>query len=1184
MVPRSVASRVYIICVLFALFCSGIIVWPLVQLLSERQVRVCTQHITAHTDLTAQRIDAYLAGLLARPVDVLSAYDIWRMPVREVRALLEGALRLDRACEELALVTGTGTLVRVTRPDLQPAARVLHAETKVQHALHEGARQIGRITVCSNTPGCFLEVVWPIQKARPAQAGALWARFNLRYVRNMLSTSALGAHGYMCISDDHTIMLANATYPAATTHSRSAHRKAPQTLWELPLRRGVFDEVIVAVTRPLPSISWSVTLALPTEDVLRPQYAMLAGFGLIVIAIVVAGAALSLVIARWLTMPVRTLSAAAHAIGAGHFDTVVPALGRNEFGVIADAFNAMALGIRDRTATIRRTQAYLTAAIHSSPVGIVIADAPAVRPTIINAAAAALYGVTPEQVLALRTLTAGDTPWSWPHLSAAPLERTITEGVTLHDEEAILQRADGSRRTVNVNAAPIRDQHGVTVAGVLMLMDVTERAAAQQDLVQRDRLLQSIARGLGVLLQTADIKAAVPRFLEVIGQACAADRVYVFENHRDAASGAQMMSQRYEWCRPDVTPQIDNPLMQNLPYAPALARLETTLQEGQAFAGHVRDFPSGERAVFEPQDIKSILVVPIIQAGSFWGFIGFDAVRGEQIWPASDIAILRIAADCLGATIHRSQADDELITTKEQLTTVLRSMPLPVFAKDAAGRYIVCNAAFMEFFGVGEADVLGKTVAECWPHEDAAVFHQKDLEVMADDSLQVYEHQVRNARGDMRHVIFTKACFHDARGAVTGIVGTIMDITERARAELERLGLERQMQHAQKLESLGILAGGIAHDFNNMLMAMLGNLDLAQMTLSPASPAWPTLEEARNAARRAADLTRQLLAYSGKGHFEVTALDLRALAEEMVRLIDVSITKRAAIRYDFAEHVPRIRADATQVRQVIMNLVTNASEALGGTAGTIALSVRMLHCTAAMLRTALPPGAHDAGAYVELAVSDTGCGMDAATVQRVFDPFFTTKLIGRGLGMAAVLGIVRGHRGALHIASTPGRGTTVRVLFPVADATAVAQAVPLPLATSDWTAHGLVLVADDETNVRSVTARMVQTLGFDVLTATDGDQALALYRERQAAIVALILDYTMPHRDGYEALAAVRAINPTAIVIISSGYTEEDIARRFQDVAPNAYIQKPFTIAHLRAALRTALQPPTIRAQNNDER
>jgi PAS domain S-box-containing protein len=1173
LVPTSVASRVYIICVLFVLFCISIVVWPLVHVVAERQARMCAQQLMAHTDLVAQRIDAYLAALLTRPADVLAVHAVPSRPTSNVWVLLDAMLRLDSACESVALVAPTGTVLHVKRHGFPYPMPMLHTDKLIVYAIQEGAQQVSRIVICSNTHDSFVEVAWPATLGQRADA-ALWLRFNLRYVRNMLATSAVGARGHLFISDERSLLLATATHAHDVSHTRSAADNTPRTLWGLPLLHGTDGEEVVAVTRPLPSTGWTVTLALPTSDVLQPQYRMMAGFGLIVLAILLAGAALSLIIAHWLTEPVRTLSAAAQAIGNGQFDTVVPTLGRNEFGMIADALNAMVVGIRERTEAIWRAQAYLTGAIDSSPLGIVIAEAPDVRVTTVNRAAAHILGVLPEQPGTSHTMTAPTMPWSWPHLPTRPLVQVITQGITIQQNEVLVRRADGGQRVLHINAAPIRDQQGVTVAGVLIIADVTEHVAQQRAVEARDRLLASTAQGLSTLLQATDTHAAVPGFLEALGLACDADRAYLFENHTDPVSGALLMSQRYEWCRAGVTPQIDNPQMQNLPYAPDLSRLAAALQAGQAFTGTVRDFPACERAIFEAQDIQSMLVVPVMQKDFLWGFVGFDAVRNERQWTTSEVAALRIAGDCLGAAIHRSETTNELAVLKERLATLLRSIPLPVFAKDAAGRYIFCNAAFTEFFGVDEAAVIGKTVQECWSNEDAAVFHQKDMEIMAQDALQVYEHQMRNAQGDMRHVIYTKACFHDARGAVAGIVGTMMDITDRSRAEMERLALERQMQHAQKLESLGVLAGGIAHDFNNMLMAMLGNLDLAQLTLTSAAPAWPYIEEAQHAARRAADLTRQMLAYSGKGHFEIALVDVRTLIEETMQLIGVSISKRATVQYNFDTALPPVRADATQVRQVIMNLITNASEALGDAGGAITVGVRALFCAAADLRDALPPGDHAEGMYIEVAVDDTGCGMDAATCQRVFDPFFTTKMTGRGLGMAAVLGIVRGHRGALHISSSPGRGTCVRVLFPAAAADGPPPPAAHAPAAQPWQATGVVLVVDDETNVRTVTARMVKTLGFDVLTAENGDQALAVYAAQHAGITAVILDYTMPGRDGYATLLAMRAINPTAVVIISSGFTQEDVARNFLDVAPDAYIQKPFTVARLREALRAAMQPP----------
>ena len=239
------------------------------------------------------------------------------------------------------------------------------------------------------------------------------------------------------------------------------------------------------------------------------------------------------------------------------------------------------------------------------------------------------------------------------------------------------------------------------------------------------------------------------------------------------------------------------------------------------------------------------------------------------------------------------------------------------------------------------------------------------------------------------------------------------------------------MQHAQKLESLGVLAGGIAHDFNNLLMAILGNADLALLWLPPDSPAESKLREIEAAARRAADLCRQMLAYSGKAQFATQPVNLSTVADEMAGLFKVSISENAALRCDLPAHLPSIEADAAQLRQVIMNLITNASEALNEGSGTISISTGQITCHRAYLAD-LDAGANLAeGDYVFLEVSDTGCGMDADTRARMFEPFFTTKFPGRGLGLAAVLGIVRAHHGAVKVRSEPERGASVTILFPV---------------------------------------------------------------------------------------------------------------------------------------------------------
>ncbi len=409
----------------------------------------------------------------------------------------------------------------------------------------------------------------------------------------------------------------------------------------------------------------------------------------------------------------------------------------------------------------------------------------------------------------------------------------------------------------------------------------------------------------------------------------------------------------------------------------------------------------------------------------------------------------------------------------------------------------------------------------------------------------------------------------DAAGQPRKMIGTIQDVTDRRRAEEERLALERQLQHSQKLESLGVLAGGIAHDFNNLLMAILGNLDLALSQISPVSAARASIEHSLTAARRATDLTRQMLAYSGKAAFDVRAVDLNEIVHENAHLLRACIPKLVRLTLDLGEPLHAIVADAGQVQQVIMNLITNAAEAIGDHAGVITLTTRMQDVDAGALRASRVEEVPESGRFVCLEVSDTGCGMDAHTQQRLFDPFFTTKLMGRGLGMSAILGIVRGHRGAIMVDSEPGTGSCIRVLFP---ASVALPASARPARTGDpadeapgMPARGFVLVVDDEDMVRDVCRRMLQQAGWAVLDADGGLSAIDVFAAHANEVACVILDLSMPHMDGFGVFRALRAIRPDVRVILSSGYSRNH--EPGTDLAAEGFagfIQKPYSAKTLR--------------------
>ncbi len=412
--------------------------------------------------------------------------------------------------------------------------------------------------------------------------------------------------------------------------------------------------------------------------------------------------------------------------------------------------------------------------------------------------------------------------------------------------------------------------------------------------------------------------------------------------------------------------------------------------------------------------------------------------------------------------------------------------------------------------------------------------------------------------------VFATRILHAGRPAIQLFM---MDISDRVRAEQERLALQAQVQHAQKLESLGVLAGGIAHDFNNLLMAVLGNVGLAQMDLPPESPVRSYLDSVETTAQRAADLTQQMLAYSGKGQFQVGPIRIERLVAEMAHLLRSAISKKADLRTAFDDDLPAVRGDATQLRQVIMNLITNASEALGEDGGSISLSVTTCTTEQSTGTGHQPTEALPAGRYVCIDVTDSGVGMDQETQKKIFDPFFTTKFTGRGLGLAAVQGIVRGHDGLIEVDSQPGEGTTCRVWLPVADPGAQDEPEEHLVTQAAQRYEGTVLLADDEPSVRETTGAMLRHLGLRVVTAADGDQALETLRVDPDLFDLAVIDLTMPRVDGQEFLAEAHTLRPDLACILMSGYSQTQAFKGLAGTARVVFIQKPFTTRQLAAKI-----------------
>ena len=444
----------------------------------------------------------------------------------------------------------------------------------------------------------------------------------------------------------------------------------------------------------------------------------------------------------------------------------------------------------------------------------------------------------------------------------------------------------------------------------------------------------------------------------------------------------------------------------------------------------------------------------------------------------------------------------------------------------------------------------------------------------AGDWQGVVEYRLRHRDGQYRFMSDHLHVSYGSSGEATGLCGSVRDVTQIARLEDSLHTLERKFQESQKMAGLGLLASGIAHDFNNLMTVILGNAELALLDCNGSDGG--VLDEIKRTTLRAAELANQMLVYTGKTTLVVSSINLSSVVREMGALLDVSISKKVKIEYCLNDDVPFVRGDVSQVRQVAMNLITNASEAIGDQTGVIAISIHEVYLRPGELRDAYPAGSSPVGSYVLLEVSDTGCGMDNKTQQKIFNPLFTTKVSGRGLGLASLLNAVERHNGAVEVKSEVDRGTVFSVYFP-AERKSVEEALgEAEVNDADWRGYGVALIADDEEAILGVTSTLLERLGFRVLTASDGMKAVDLYAEYAEEITFLLMDVNMPSLNGMEAVQRIRHINPKVPVLFMSGYPREEVMSRYEQVPHTDFIKKPFRNDGLIRAIRSVVEEPEI--------
>jgi PAS domain S-box-containing protein len=697
----------------------------------------------------------------------------------------------------------------------------------------------------------------------------------------------------------------------------------------------------------------------------------------------------------------------------------------------------------------------------------------------------------------------------------SPVTKVLREGTIVGlANHTVLLAKDGKEIPIDDSGAPIRDQQGAVIGVVLVFRDISARKEAEEASLR----LAAIVEYSGDAIVSQRLDGVLLSWNE------AATRMFGYSEAEMVGHKLSVLALGENVDDPEHVLERIRAGEPAIHYEAVRHRKDGTLIEIAAVASPIRD-AAGEligvsrvcRDVTERRRTEKALAHST------------EALRDSE-------AQLRLSAEAaqLG-TWNRDIPNDE-IKWSPQLEAIFGLSP---------GEYPKTVDQFLALVHPDDRQRLGEATAR-------AIEANRDFDA---------EYRYVRPNGEVRWMLSRGRPFY-ADGKAVSLAGITMDVTSRRR-------LEEKMRQSQKLESLGILAGGIAHDFNNLLVGILGNASVLMEETHPDSPLRDVMENLMQASERAAHLTRQMLAYSGKGRFVVERLDLALQVQQILALIDASIPKNVKVQLNFERNLPPIEGDAGQIQQLIMNLVINGAEAIGPGGGTVTVSTTLREIGPDYVRDNLAGDNIPPGSYLVLEVHDNGIGMDAATQARIFDPFFTTKFTGRGLGLAAVLGIVRGHHGALTVYSEPGKGTAFKVFLPSARTQTLSTAGPAT--STEFRGEGTVLVVDDEEMVQRTLKAALERYGYIVLSAGGGREAMEILQQRQQGISLVLLDMTMPGMSGEETLQALLSIRADVPVIATSGYNEMEALRRFGE-GLSGFIQKPYTPRKLAEKIRAVLQ------------
>lgn len=698
-----------------------------------------------------------------------------------------------------------------------------------------------------------------------------------------------------------------------------------------------------------------------------------------------------------------------------------------------------------------------------------------------------------------------------------------------------------------------------------IITDITERKRAEEELRYRlrfQRLITSVSSQF-INLYPAQIDDEIDRALQQLGEFADADRSYVFQFSGDQ----KYVSYTHEWCADQIEPAIER--IQNAPIDSFPWVLKQLLNGYMVLIPRVSELPpeaAQEKREFEQQGIQSMLAVPMLSGGSVLGFIGLDSVREAKMWAEDTSSLLKIVGQVFANALENKTTRQALQESEERMRTVFETFPDPVtIIQIEDGRCVDVNSAFTRVTGWDSEEVLGKTAADLdiW-------YNPKEREKL---TAGIAEHgKIENLEAKFR--------LKDG-SVITALMSAVLirlrdkphiltitrDISELKNAQKEREQLKTQLIQAQKMEAIGTLAGGIAHDFNNILGAIIGYAEMALYDTQKDSMEHYNIDQVLSAGHRAKDLVKQILAFSRKSEQDKNVISLTPIVKEALKLLRASLPTTIEIKQNIESNLDAIFADPTQMHQVVMNLCTNAADAMRDTGGI--LTVNLHNVNLQIKETAQYPELNP-GPYVKLSISDTGHGMDSATMHRIYDPYFTTKAQdkGTGMGLAVVHGIIRGHGGSIQVQSEPGKGTCFDILFPIMGKQAESETEELK---SLPTGNEHILLIDDEETLIDLGKNMLKKLGYKVESRTRPLEALEIFRAGPHKFDLVISDMTMPGMTGDILASELMKIRSDIPVIICTGYSERIDEQRAMDLGIKGLMMKPFTIRRLSRTIRDVL-------------